>query len=164
MYLYAYPLLQKKWKDVLQRMWCCKFSCCNFCSKPLGAAKNVPWNSTTLPTEFLNGVMISRWKSRCGVVWCSVLQCVVVCCSLWQSVAVWCSELRCVAVCMVMLRWNSRLLQSVAKCCSVSQCVAVCCSVMISRCEPRASGRYSLLRCVAARCCELQCLNLKMWT
>jgi len=33
--------------------------------------------------------------------WCSVLQCVAVCCSVLQSGAVWCSVLQCVAVCVV---------------------------------------------------------------
>ena len=42
-----------------------------------------------------------------------VLQCVVVCCGVWQRVAVCCMVLQCVAVC-----------------CSVLQCVAVRCSVL----------------------------------
>jgi len=73
---------------------------------------------------------------------CSVLQCVVVCvrsrvevlvsalttvskiyCSVLQCVAVCCSVLRCVAVC-----WS--VSQFVVVCCGVLQCVAVCCSVL----------------------------------
>jgi len=41
---------------------------------------------------------------RCGVMCCSVLQCVAVCCTCWYI--------------------------SVLPCCSVMQCVAVCCSVL----------------------------------
>jgi len=50
-----------------------------------------------------------------------VLQCVAVCCNVWQGVAVCCKVLQCAAVCC-------RVLLCVAVCCSV-QCV-VCCSVL----------------------------------
>jgi len=73
---------------------------------------------------------------RCAVC-CSVLQFVVVCCSVLpakgpnepevcsvlQCVAVCCSVLQCVAV-------YSSVLQCAAVCCSVLQCAAVCCSVL----------------------------------
>ena len=65
-----------------------------------------------------------------ATVYCSVLQCVAVCCCVSQccrpicilSVG-YCSMLQCVAVCC-------SVLQCVAVCCSVLQCVAVCCSVL----------------------------------
>jgi len=66
----------------------------------------------------------------CGVVCCSVLQCVAVCCSVLQCIAMCCSVLPCVAVCC-------RALQCVAVYWSVLHCVAVCCS------DSWAGGRYA---------------------
>ena len=67
---------------------------------------------------------------------CSVLQCIVGCCSVMQEccsvlqcVAVWGSALQCVTVCC-------SALNCVAVCCSVLQCVAVCCSVFADVCSP----------------------------
>ena len=58
-----------------------------------------------------------------------VLQCVAVCCSVFQRVAVCCSVLQCVAVrCSVL--YCTALLQHVAACCIVLQRVAACCSVL----------------------------------
>jgi len=89
----------------------------------------------------------------------SVLQCVVVCCSVMQRGAAWLSVVQCVAQydsgsCSVVqcgavycvlracspLMLGRSMLQYVAVCCSVLQCVAVCCSV---------------LQCVAV-CCVLR--------
>jgi len=53
--------------------------------------------------------------------YCSVLQCVALCCSVLQCGTMYCSVLQCVAVCC-------SVLQCVAVRCSVSQCVAVCCN------------------------------------
>ena len=75
-----------------------------------------------------------------GVYVC-VLQCVAVCCNVWQCVAmrcsvlldaflalfVCCSVLQCVAV---SLQRVCSMLQCIAVCCSVLQCVAACCSVL----------------------------------
>ena len=74
------------------------------------------------------------------------MQCVVVCCSVWQCVAVCCSKLQYVAVCC-------SVLQRVAACCSMMQCVAVCCSVLqfVAAC-------CSVLQCVAVCCSLLQCV------
>jgi len=79
-----------------------------------------------------------------GLVWKfqRVLQCVAVCCSVWQGGAELCSVLQCVAVCCslmqcvagfgeccrvlpcVAVRLKARVvLQSVAVCCSTSQCL-----------------------------------------
>ena len=81
---------------------------------------------------------------------CSVLQCVVVRCSVLQ---VCCSILQCVAVrqkfdtfLIRQIVWKYTLpiqIPCLAVCCSVLQCVAVCCSV---------------LQCVAVRCSVLQCV------
>ena len=78
---------------------------------------------------------------QCGALWCNVVQCVAVCCSVLQHMntshvarlleavtyvqcgAVRCSALPCVAMCC-------RVSQCVAVCRSVSQCVAVCRSVL----------------------------------
>jgi len=57
-------------------------------------------------------------------VYCSVLQCVAVCCSVLQ-----CLEIRARVRCSV--------LQCVAVCCGVLQCVAVCCSVLRFKREQR---------------------------
>ena len=46
------------------------------------------------------------------------VQCVAVCCSVLQRVVVCCSVLQCVAVCC-------SVLQRVVVCCSVLQCIAV---------------------------------------
>jgi len=59
---------------------------------------------------------------QCVAVWCSVLQCDAVCCSVMQCVAVWYSVLQCFAVCC----------RYVAACC---KCVAVCCSVLHTCCS-----------------------------
>jgi len=58
----------------------------------------------------------------------TALQHVVVCCSVVQCIAacrLYCSLLQCVAVCC-------SVLQCIAVYCSVLQCVAVCCSVLQS--------------------------------
>ena len=62
---------------------------------------------------------------QCVAVCCSVLQRVVVCCSVLQCVEVCCSVLQRVVVCY-------SLLQCVAVCCSVLQYVTACCSVLQS--------------------------------
>ena len=63
-----------------------------------------------------------------------VLQCVVVCCSVSQSVAERRSWLQCVAGTEAPARSeDARLFPwCAAVCCSVLQCVAVCCSVLQS--------------------------------
>jgi len=102
---------------------------------------------------------------QCGAVWCSMLQCVVMCqsaslliygtcvavrcCVLYLCVAVCCSVLQCAAVCC-------SVLQCVAVCCSVSvsQCVAVCCSVLQCAAVCRSVLQNGTL-CVCAKClCE----------
>jgi len=82
---------------------------------------------------------------------CSVLQCVAVCCSMFQGgnaveefVAVYCSVLQCVAVYGSVSQCVAVWKCSRGVCCSVLQCVAVCCSV---------------LQCVAVCCSELPCKN-----
>ena len=61
-------------------------------------------------------------------VWCSVLQCVAVCC----SAAMRCSVLQCAAVCCTSVLQRDEVCRSVlqcaALCCSVLQRVAACCS------------------------------------
>jgi len=98
-------------------------------------------------------------------VWCSVLQCVAVRCSLWQPVAVWCSELWCVAVCMVMLRQDVNIeLQGaketvIAVCCDVLQCAAVCCSALhFNYFKGESTSVPGVKETVFAVCCNvLQC-------
>jgi len=62
-----------------------------------------------------------------AAVWCSGLQCVVVCCSVLQCVAVCCSESYTEALDMLLpiLLAGVCVLQCVAVCCSVLQCVAM---------------------------------------
>ena len=80
---------------------------------------------------------------------CSVLQFVVVCCSVLPAKGPnepeVCSVLQCVAVC-----------------CSVLQCVAVYCSVLpakrrLSRMSLRCTVYCNVLQCVAVCCSVLQC-------
>jgi len=61
------------------------------------------WKSNSAKKE---GVSNLRWC--CGEVWCNVVQCIALCCTVLQFGAVWCSMLQCVAMC-----------------CTVSQRVAV---------------------------------------
>ena len=77
-------------------------------------------------------------------VYCSVLQCVPICCDIlqWlQCVAVRCSALPCVAVCMSSRDRTPVTLHQLCVCiamwCGVLRCAAVCCSA---------------LQCVAERC------------
>jgi len=105
---------------------------------------------------------------------CRVSQCVVVCCSMLQSVAVRCRVSQCVAksisrvvftraatdtgMCCSVLQCAAvcySVLQCVAVCCSVLQCVAVRCSVMqcIAVC-------CNAMQCVAMRCSALQCVGI----
>ena len=97
----------------------------------------------------------------------NVLQCVVVCCSVWLCVAVrrtslltqmspiisgWFTERDLQRkVCYSALQ---RVLQCVAVCCSVLQCVAVCCSVLqyVAVC---CSVLHCVAVCVAVCCCVL---------
>ena len=78
---------------------------------------------------------LSRSAVCCGV----VLRYVVACCSDIRECHHWCSVLQCVAVCCSVLQWYLRMpfndatsqwvyqgQQCVAVCCSVLQCVAVC--------------------------------------
>ena len=93
---------------------------------------------------------------RCVVVCCSLvrrgvlcagtsqLQCVAACCSVLQCVVVWCNSVWRRAPCS-----GTSYLQYVAMCCSVLHCAAVCCTVLqfIAMC-------CSVLHCVAI-CCSL---------
>jgi len=103
-------------------------------------------------------------STQCFAVFCSVLKCVLVCCSMFQFVAVVINVtyppsvrivLQCVAVCC-------SVVQCVAVCCSVLQCVAVCCSVL--QCVAAVmsvtcpSLVRSVLQCVAGCCSVLQCV------
>ena len=72
---------------------------------------------------------------------CSVLQCVTVCCRVWQCVAVCCSVLQCLAVCCS--AW-----QCVAVRGSVLQCVAVCCNKEL---KPR-----KVYICMKESCCTCE--------
>jgi len=96
---------------------------------------------------------------HCGAVCCSVLLCVVVCCSVFnvlQCVAVRCSVLQRVAVlrCRIALHIEYRMQgvawlklantpTLIAVCCSMAPCVAVCGSVL----------RCVAVCCVVAVCC-----------
>jgi len=60
---------------------------------------------------------------QCVAVWCTVLQCGALCCSVVHCVAVWCTVLQCGAVCC-------SVVHCVAVWCTVVQCGAVCCSVV----------------------------------
>jgi len=98
--------------------------------------------SSRLARRFLGNV--SYKVLQCVAVWCSVLQCGAVCCSVVQCVAVWCSVLQCGAVCCNVMssRLARRCLANVSyEVRSVLQCVAVCCNV-----------------CLAVCCSVLQCL------
>jgi len=112
----------------------------------------------TIYTEGGGPVCYSLWQLfafECSVSWFiavhhsvfSVVQCVPVCCSVWQSrlqwivvchsvlqyIAVWCSVVQCGAVCCSVLQcvavWCS-VVQCGAVWCSVVQCVAVCCYIV----------------------------------
>jgi len=87
---------------------------------------------------------------QCVVVCCSVLQCVAafwrVCCSVLQCVAVYRRVLARVVVCC-------SVLQSAVMCCSVSQCVAMCCRKL-----QRVDACCNVLVCVAA-CCSKYIAN-----
>ena len=61
---------------------------------------------------------------------CSVLQCVVVCCSVLQCVAVYIHLFTHLCVYV----WCTCLLQCVAVCCSVLQCVALCIHLLTHSC------------------------------
>jgi len=62
------------------------------------------------------------WNEASVVVWCSVLQCVKVCCRTHcRGVTVWCHKA---------IREMRPVLYCVAVCCSVLQCVAVRCNVL----------------------------------
>jgi len=82
---------------------------------------------------------------------CNVLQCVAVCCRVFQSAersAVCCNMLQCVA-----------------SCCNALQCVVVCCSLRsVVQCVAHVLQRVAvcckMLQCVAASCRVVQCLQV----
>jgi len=73
---------------------------------------------------------------------CSVLHCVIVCCSVLQCVAI-----RLVDIFKCQRAVRCSVLKWVAMCCIVLQCVAVC---------------YSVLQCVAVCCSILQCVAVRV--
>ena len=76
--------------------------------------------------------------------YCSVLQCVAVCCSMYWNV-------------LSVSRSNLSTLQCIAVYCSVLQCIAVCCSVywiFLSVCR----ADLGVLQCAAVCCSVLQCV------
>jgi len=107
-----------------------------------------------------------------------MLQCVAVCCSVWQCVAVCCMfcivnsdvplvswsqdcDRLCVAVCCVTVCCS--VLQFVAVCCSLLQCVAVCCSALqceaVDKCVALLAKIYFWSHSPSAmRDCALQCV------
>ena len=82
------------------------------------------------------------------------IRCVAVCCSVLQRVLVCCS--------VIHLSYSSNFSEHQV-CCSVLQCVAVCCSVLLCHLLellPQLSAHQvccSILQCVAVRCRILQC-------
>jgi len=108
-------------------------------------------------------------------VYCSVVQCVAVCCRVLQCVVTQVSDvvLRCVAVCCSMLHcvvahvsllatWCCCVLQCFAACCSVLQCVAVCRPAHILACEVALHVCRSVMQCLishvssrATWCCSV---------
>jgi len=66
--------------------------------------------------------------------WCIMLQCVAVCCSLLKktksSLPSHCVASESIRACCIVTTVRCSVLQCVAVCCSVLQCVAVCCSVL----------------------------------
>jgi len=99
--------------------------------------------------------------------------CVVVC---YKSVAVWCSVVQCGVVCCSVLQWvavrfrvfqcdASGFFRCVAVCCSGLRSVVECCSVMprgsfSAPCSRVGALFCSILRCVAVCCSMLQCVSV----
>jgi len=73
-------------------------------------------------------------------------------------VAVYCSVLQCVAVCCRLRERKVRAeeLQCVAMCCSVSQCVAVCCRLRERK--VKAEELQCVAMCCSVCCSVLQCV------
>ena len=104
---------------------------------PFEAVRTLCDMDSTFDARFHRGLAIAlAGLSPCGVVFCSVLQCVAVCCSMFDV-----RLHRGLAIALASLS------RSVAVCCSVLQCVVVCCSV---------------LQCIAV-CCALLCVAV-LWS
>ena len=99
---------------------------------------------------------------QCDVVWCSVMQCVAVCCRV--CVAVRCIVLQRLASCYSMLQCVAVRLQCVAVCCSVVQFVAVWCSASCTM--QHTAPRCNTVCCIvlqrgAVRCIVMQCVAVR---
>ena len=98
-----------------------------------------------------------------GAVWCSVVQCGAVCCSVVQYVAVWCSMLQCGAVCRIVV-------QNVAVYYNVVRCGTMCSSVVQERSDALKRAlcfrpgtlcfqqRALHFRCITVWCRAVQCV------
>jgi len=138
------------------------------------------WHVVVMGISFSPGNWLSHARSAPWSTY-SVLQCVVVYCTVLRCVAVFCTVLQCVMgiflspeILLLCQFWNwlkhvrcttCSVLQHVAMCCSASkQCVAACCSVLqhvamccsaSTICPIWARGTsHTTVRCITCEMCE----------